>query len=86
MAQHIARGIESASDLKHAFALCHLYRTRTSRSSLTTIPDSGAPYVTLEDLKFIQWACALAVQHALAYGCTFKILLLIRQVDFLAFG
>lgn len=50
MAQHVARGVESVSDIEARI------RTVPSVSPVTeatepSVPDSGAPYVTLDDLK-----------------------------------
>lgn len=50
MAQHIARGVESVSG---ATALLRTVPpvSPNSEASIPPIPDSGAPYVTLDDLK-----------------------------------
>lgn len=50
MAQHIARGIESATDIEARIRTVPPV-SPTSEAVSPSVPDSGAPYVTLEDLK-----------------------------------
>lgn len=50
MAQHIARGIESVSGIEARIRTVPAI-SPTTEASEAPIPDSGAPYVTLDDLK-----------------------------------
>jgi NAD(P)H dehydrogenase (quinone) len=50
MAQHIARGIESAPGIEARIRTVPAV-SPTSEAVDSSIPESGAPYVTLEDLK-----------------------------------
>lgn len=51
MAQHIARGIETATDMEARIRTVPPV-SPTSEAVSPTIPESGAPYATLEDLKY----------------------------------
>ncbi len=53
LAQHIARGIESVSGMEARIRTVPAVSPNTEASE-PAIPDSGAPYVTLEDLKNCQ--------------------------------
>lgn len=50
MAQHIARGIESVPGMEARIRTVPSVSPNTEQTE-PSIPDSGAPYVTLEDLK-----------------------------------
>jgi NAD(P)H dehydrogenase (quinone) len=50
MAQHIARGIESVDGMEARIRTVPAISPNTEATE-PTVPDSGAPYVTLEDLK-----------------------------------
>ena len=50
MAQHIARGIESVSGMEACIRTVPAVSPNTEASE-PSVPDSGAPYATLEDLK-----------------------------------
>lgn len=51
MAQHIARGIESSADMEARIRTVPPV-SPTSEAVSPPVPESGAPYVTLEDLKY----------------------------------
>lgn len=50
MAQHIARGVESETDAEAVVRTVPPVST-VCEATATSIPDSGAPYATLDDLK-----------------------------------